>query len=141
MACSRFRSTAIATIAAFVLTAAFGVEADSASVADQFIRAYFHDDNLAEAVKLTSGAAEERLGKELKQIQSVGAKEPAKDKPAVTTELVDTQPASPDESLYFYRVSSSVEGIEPITTRLTLRKKDTSWHVSGFEQYEYTGRE
>ncbi len=32
------------------------IEASSASVADQFIRAYFQHDNMAEAVKLATGA-------------------------------------------------------------------------------------
>lgn len=53
---SHIKSAAAAIIAVTVFTAALGGEAGSASVADQFIRAYFQHDNMAEAVKLATGA-------------------------------------------------------------------------------------
>jgi hypothetical protein len=137
----QLKSIAVGAMAALWLTAAFAIETGASTVAEQFIRAYFQDDNIAEAVKLSRGAAKETLEKELEQIRAVGAKEPAADKPAVTTQLVETQPVSPDESLYFFRVESSVQEVEPITAELTLRREDGSWHVSKFVQYDYTGRE
>ncbi len=130
------KSAAVAIVAASLCTAALAGGADSATVANQFIRAYFQDDNMAEAVKLASGAAKARLESELQQIKAVGSKEAAKDQPVVTTERVQMQPVSADEQLYVYRVVSQVAGVEPISAHLTLRKEGGTWKVSTFVQDE-----
>ena len=56
---------------------------EATATADQFIRAYFAEDNVAGAAKLASGAAKARLDGVLQQIEATGLKEPSKDKPRV----------------------------------------------------------
>jgi hypothetical protein len=111
---------------------------DSETVAYEFVRLYFVEDNMAEAVKLASGSARAKLEGLLREIEAVGAKEPARDKPLVKATLLEMQPASQDETLYIYRVTSDeeVEGMEPITAKLWLGKEGGAWCVSKFVQDE-----
>jgi len=90
---------------------------DSETVAYQFVRLYFVEDNIAETVKLASDSAKAKLEGVLREIEAVGAKEPPRDKPLVKAELLEAQPVSRDAFLYIYRVLSDieVEGMEPIT--------------------------
>ncbi len=87
---------------------------------------------MAQAVELASGSARVQLEGLLRQIEAVGAKEPAKDRPLVKQTLLETQALSPAETLYVYRISSDVPGIHPITARLWLSKEGNTWHVSKF---------
>ena len=111
---------------------------DSEAVAHQFVQHYFVGDDLAAAVKLASGEAKVKLDKHLQQIESMGVKEPVKSKPLVNIVLVESKPVSQDEMLYVYRVTSGtdVEGMKPITARLSLSKEGDAWHVSDFIQEE-----
>ena len=54
---------------------------EATAAAEQFIRAYFVEDNMAGAAKLASGAAKARLDGLLQQIEAAGVKEPPKEKP------------------------------------------------------------
>ena len=128
---------ALLVVVALLLTAC-SRDVDSETVAYEFVRLYFVEDNLAAAVKLASGGARESLEGSLREIESMGAGEPAADEPVVKAELLESQSVSPDEMLYVYRVSSDVEagGMQPITARLTLRREGNAWRVSGFTQEE-----
>jgi hypothetical protein len=121
-----------------LLLTACSKNGDSKAVANQFVQSYFAEDNLAEAVKLASGSAREMLEGSLQEIEAMGAKEPASDKPLVKAVLLETQPASEDAILYIYQVSSDVEveGMEPITAKLWLSKEGNAWRVSKFVQEE-----
>ena len=111
---------------------------DSETVAYEFVRLYFVEDNLAEAIKLASGSAKTKLEGSLRAIEEAGAKEPAADKPLVKAELLETQSTSEETILYSYRVTSDEEvgGMEPITARLWLSKEGNVWRVSKFIQDE-----
>jgi hypothetical protein len=104
------------------------------AVADQFIRAYFAEDNVAGAAKLASGAAKTRLNGALQQIEAAGLKEPTKDKPRVKVTLVETQSVSTEAIGYVYRIDSDTPGIQPITAKLRLSKEGNTWSVSEFVQ-------
>jgi hypothetical protein len=107
---------------------------EASAVADQFIRAYFAEDNVEGAAKLASGAAKTRLNGALQQIEAAGLKEPTKDKPRVKVTLVETQSVSTEAIGYVYRIDSETPGIQPITAKLRLSKEGNTWSVSEFVQ-------
>lgn len=107
---------------------------EATAVAEQFVRAYFVEDNMAEAAKLASGAAKARLDGLLRQIESAGAKEPPKDKPRVKMTLVESQIVSAEAIGYVYRIDSEAPAIQPIAAKLRLSKEGNAWSVSEFAQ-------
>jgi hypothetical protein len=121
-----------------LLLAACSKNVDSETVAYEFVRLYFVEDNMAEAVKLSSGSARAKLEGFLREIEAVGAKEPAIDKPLVKAELLEMQPVSQETNMYIYRVTSDVDvqGMQPVTAKLWLRKAGETWLVSKFVQEE-----
>ena len=129
------RSCAAVLMGIVLLMAACAkTSSDAGAVADQFIRAYFVEDNVAGAAKLASGAAKARLDEVLQQIEAARMKEPAKDKPRVNITLVETQPVSVNAIGYIYRVDSETPDIQPITAKLRLSKDGNAWSVSEFVQ-------
>jgi hypothetical protein len=129
---------AAALIVVSLLLTACSKDVDSETVAYEFVRLYFVEDNLAEAVKLASGSAKAKLEGVLQETAVMDAKEQAADEPLVKAELLETQSNSSDKILYIYRVTSDVEvgGMEPITTRLLLSQEGNVWRVSEFVQDE-----
>jgi len=129
---------AVALIVMSLLLTACSKNVDSETVAYDFVRLYFVEDNMAEAVKLASGSAKAKLEEFLREIEAVDAQQPAKDKPLVKATMLEMQPLSQDEILYIYRVTSDVEvgGMEPITAKLWLSKEGDAWRVSKFVQEE-----
>ena len=136
MSFAQIQRFALILIAIPLLLSACSRNVDSETVAYDFVRLYFVEDNLAEAVKLASGSTRAKLEESLQEIEAMGAKEPAMDKPVVKAELLEMQPVSQDENLYVYRVTSDEEvgGMEPITARLWLSKEGNVWRVSKFVQ-------
>ena len=92
-------------------------------VADQFVRAYFVESDMAGAVKLTSGSAKAKLAPLLQQIDAAGGKEPAKDKPRVRTTLVEKQAGTAGAVGFVYLIESDVPDIQPITATLRLARR------------------
>jgi hypothetical protein len=129
---------AAALIVVSLLLTACSKDVDSETVAYEFVRLYFVEDNLAEAVKLASGSAKAKLEGVLQESAVMDAKEQAADEPLVKAELLETQSNSSDKILYIYRVTSDVEvgGMEPITARLLLSQEGNVWRVSEFVQDE-----
>ena len=121
-----------------LMPACTNVPPEATAVADQFIRAYFVEDNVAAAAKHTSGAAKSRLDGVLRQIEATGLKEPAKDKPRVKVTPVETQSVSADVIGYVYR-RFGTPGIQPITAKLRLSKNGNTWSVSEFRVSSWIG--
>jgi hypothetical protein len=129
------RSRAAALIGiALLMTACNNIPPEATAVANQFIQAYFAEDDVAGAAKLASGAAKTKLDGVLQQIEATGLKEPAKDKPRVKVTLLETQSVSADAVGYVYRIDSETPGIQPITAKLRLSKDGAAWSVSEFAQ-------
>jgi hypothetical protein len=129
---------AAALIVVSLLLTACSKDVDSETVAYEFVRLYFVEDNLAEAVKLATGSAKAKLEGVLQETAVLDAKEQTADEPLVKAELLETQSNSSDKILYIYRVTSDVEvgGMEPITARLLLSQEGNVWRVSEFVQDE-----
>ena len=119
---------------ALLMAACTNTPPEANAVADQFIRAYFAEDNVAGAAKLASGAAKTRLDGALQQIEATGLKKSIKDKPRVKVILEEAQSLSADAIGYVYRINSETPGIQPITARLRLSKEGNAWSVSEFVQ-------
>ena len=138
MSYAHIKTFASTLLAMSLLLTGCSQDVDSETVAYEFVRLYFVEDNMAEAVKLTSGSAKTKLEGLLQVIEGIDAKEPARDKPLVQATLLETQPAADDTVLYTYRVTSDVEveGMEPITAKLWLSKEGNAWRVSDFVQEE-----
>jgi len=138
MTCTHIRHFASAVLALTLLLSGCARGVDSETVAHQFVQHYFVENNLGDAVKLASGDARVNLEKRLQQIESMGAREPARNMPSVNVALLEKQAVSPDQVEYVYRVTSGVEveGMKPITARLRLSKEGGDWRVSSFLQEE-----
>ena len=128
--------SAMSLLALLLLLTACGKTPESEAVADQFIRAYFVENNIAGAAKLASGTARTTLEGVLRQLEAAGAKEPAKDKPRVTVALLEAKSDSADATIYVYRVDSDPPGTAPVTAKLRVSKEGNTWYVSEFKQSE-----
>ena len=134
MSFARSGVSAKALIAVALLSAARARTPDPQRVAEQFVQAYFVEDDMAGAVKLASGDVKTQLEGQLRQIEATGTKELVKDKPQMKVDLLQMQPGSGDAVGYVYLVRSDVPGIAPITARLGLSKVGETWLVSEFVQ-------
>ena len=132
------KTFAAAVVAVSLLLPACSKDVDSETVAFDFVQLYFVEDNVAEAAKLTSGSAQEKLEQTLREINSMDAKEPAKDKPLVKATMLEMQPLSQDEVMYRYRITSDVEtqGMGPVAATLWISKQGNAWRVSKLTQDE-----
>ena len=115
-----------------LLAACSETPSEAQAVADQFMRAYYVEDNITGAARLASGSAKAGLKGLLREIEAAGAREPVKDKPRVKMTLVETQPVSADVVAYVYRVDSETPGIEAITAKMQLSRRGNIWSVSEF---------
>ena len=89
MTSNRTRTVFLIGIALLIAACAKSPPPEATVVAEQFIRAYFVEDNMAGAAKLASGAAKATLDGLLQQIEASGVKEPPKVKPHVKKSLVE----------------------------------------------------
>jgi hypothetical protein len=119
---------------ALLIAACVKAQPESAGVAGQFIQAYFKDDDVAAAAKLTSGAVKTRLDATSQQIKAADDMEPTKDRPKVKITLLETHELSATETRYVYRIESEVAGIQPILANLRLKKDGGAWTVDDFVQ-------
>jgi hypothetical protein len=117
-----------------LLLTACGQPPAAGQVADQFVQAYFVQNDMAAAVALTGGQARVNLAAILQQIEAAGAKEPTTDLPRVTVSLIESQRASSDAERFIYQVQSDAPQVEPITATLLVNRKEGDWYVSEFSQ-------
>jgi len=138
MTFAQIKAAALAAVVVLLPGAAYAGQSDSEAVAERFVRAYFVEDNLAEAAKLTSGDARAQIEGTLREMDELKAKEPPADKPKVQVTLLKTQPIPADGMSYVYRVTSDVEvqGMAPVVVRLSLSKEEGTWSLSKFVQGE-----
>ena len=134
MTSNRARVAFLMAIALLIAACAKTPPPEATAAAEQFIRAYFVEDNMAGAAKLASGAAKTRLDGLLQQIEAAGVKEPPKEKPRVKVTVVEPPSMSGDSIGYVFRIDSETAGIQPITAKLRLVKEGGAWAVSEFSQ-------
>jgi hypothetical protein len=79
---------------ALLMAACANKRPEATAVADQFIREYFLEDNVAGAAKLASGMAKTTLEGVIQQIEAAGMKEPPKDQPRVKITLMEKRDVS-----------------------------------------------
>lgn len=124
-----------ALVLATVIAAASGCSTPSASqeAADRFMDLYYHQANVAEAVKLCTGAAKTRLDGELQAIAGVKPDSGA-NKPPVGVRLLSSSTPSADRATYVYRVDARTADVGQITTTLSLVAENGRWLVSSLAE-------
>ncbi len=131
------RPSVTVVVAALALVGAACSRQPSASraVADRFMELYYGQANVAEAVKLCSGAARTRLEGELQAIQGVKPDSDA-NKPRITFDLTGSTAPSATQATYHYRVTAHTADVGPVATTLTLAEDGGQWHVTSVNEAE-----
>jgi len=113
---------------------ACGRSSESRQVADKFTDLYYVHARVADAIALTTGAAQTRLQSELDAIKGVKP-DPASDQPRVTLHLV-SESASPTQATYVYNVDPQTAGIGPLVATVGLAAQDGKWRVVTLDEKE-----
>jgi hypothetical protein len=104
-------------------------------VADRFMDLYYSRKNMAEAVKLCSGAARTKLEGQLQAIKGVPP-DPAAGEPGVTFSLTASTSPTPSQATYTYRVTAHTSDVGNVVATLTLANEDGRWTVTSFSEQE-----
>jgi hypothetical protein len=107
----------------------------SREVADRFMDLYYARMNVAEAVKLCSGAARTKLEGELQLLQGVSP-DPPSGEPRVTFSLTESTTPSSTEATYTYRVTAHTSDVGTVTAALTVANQGDRWLVTSFTERE-----
>ena len=108
---------------------------EAQEIADRFMDLYYAKMNVAEAVKLCSGAARNRLEGELQAIKGVRPDQPLGE-PRVTFNLTAISNPSPTEATYTYRVTPHTSDVGNVVATLTLTDEDGHWTVTSISTQE-----
>jgi hypothetical protein len=126
-----YRALVLATILA--AASACSKPSPSQEAAERFMDLYYHEANVAEAVKLTTGAAKTRLDGELQAIKGVKP-DAGSNKPAVGVRLVSSSATASGHASYVYRVDARTADVGQITTTLSLVEENGRWLVSSLTE-------
>jgi hypothetical protein len=129
----RFAAVLVATLA--LAAAHCSKPSASREVADRFMDLYYARMNVAEAVKLCSGAARTKLEGELQLLQGVPP-DPPSGEPRVTFDLTESSTPSPTEATYTYRVTAHTADVGTVTAALTVANQGDRWLVTSFTERE-----
>jgi hypothetical protein len=131
----RARRSASVLLAVVLVLLGCGKPSASREVADRFMDLYYARMNVAEAVKLCSGAARTRLEGELKAIQGVQPDAPSGE-PRVTFQLTGGDAPSGTQATYVYRVTAHTAGVGNVVATLTLADDGGRWAVTSLKEDE-----
>jgi len=133
----RGRVVALMILTALMLTTSACTKDKPASgsreVADRFMDLYYARMNMAEAVKLCSGAAKNQLATQINNVKGVQPDQPGGE-PRVTFELTTSENPSPSEASYTYLVTPRTSDVTPLLSTLTLSMQDGGWTVSALSE-------
>jgi hypothetical protein len=107
----------------------------SREVADRFMDLYYARMNMAEAVKLCSGAARTKLEGQLRAIKGVAPDQPAGE-PRVTFKLSASTKPSPTQTTYTYKVTAHTSDVGNVVATLTVTDEGGRWAVNSFNETE-----
>jgi hypothetical protein len=131
---ARFPAVLVATLA-LVAAGCAKPSSPSREVADRFMDLYYARMNVAEAVKLCSGAARTKLEGELQLLQGVPP-DPPSGEPRVTFSLTESSTPSPTEATYTYRVTAHTSDVGTVTAALTVANQGDRWLVTSLTERE-----
>lgn len=116
-----------------VLAACSGLTSGSAKdISKQFVTAYYVQDDVETAVKVTTGSAKKRLDTELKMIEQLKSSESTSQKPSVNISLIDTNDGNKLNKSFIWKVD--VASYRTIFVNIELIKIDGIWHVDNFKE-------
>jgi hypothetical protein len=127
----RRRWTSVFWLALVLAASSCAQPSASQQVADRFMELYYTGSNVAEAAKLSAGAARTRLESELRALQGV-APDPPGDEPRVSFRLTASATESPARATYTYTVTAHTADVEPVVAKLTLADEGGRWLVTEF---------
>lgn len=105
----------------------------SRQVADRFVDLYYARMNMAEAVKLCSGAARTKLEAQMNAVKGVQPDNPAGE-PRVTIELTASEKLSANDVVYSYRITAQTSDVAPILATLTTAAQEGRWTIRSFSE-------
>ena len=133
---ARPRRAFVLVVAVLALTATRCTEPPaSREVADRFMELYYSRMNVAEAVKLCSGAARTKLENELRAIQGVPPDAPSGE-PRVRFSLTTSANPTPSQATYTYRVTARTSDVGKVVATLGLTSEGGRWLVTAFSESE-----
>lgn len=110
---------------------------ESQQVADRFMQLYYGQANLAEAVVLSTGAAKERLEREIRAIVGV-APDTGANKPTVTFSLISSTSPSSNMAIYSYEVVPHTADVGTLVATLDIALDGGRWLVSSLSEQHST---
>ena len=110
-------------------------ESKPQEVADRFMDLYYSHPNMAEAVKLCTGAARTKLESQLQAIKGV-APDSSSSEPRVNYDLTGSTNATSSSATFTYRVTARTTDIGSVIATLGLTKEDGHWTVNSFSEQE-----
>lgn len=125
----------VAALLLLLVAACSRQPAGSEVVAERFMDLYYAQANVAEAVKLCTGAARTRLEGELQAIQGVKP-DAGTNRPRVTWDLTGTTTPSGTQATYDYRVTAHTADVAPVAATLTLVEDGGHWLVTSLDEAE-----
>jgi hypothetical protein len=105
----------------------------SQQLADRFMQLYYGQANAAEAVKLTTGAARQRLEGELQAIAGVRP-DSGDNKPEVTFKLTSSTATKAGSATYVYEVVPHTSDVGSLVATLDLVQDGDRWLVSSLHE-------
>jgi len=117
-----------------LVTATCTGEPDSRRVADRFMELYYAHSDVAEAAKLSSGAARAKLEGELAAIGRMAPDAPA-DRPRVTFHVTSAVAAG-NQATYVYAVDPQTSDVKPLAVTLVMAGDRGLWLVTTLEEAE-----
>jgi hypothetical protein len=130
---SRFATTL--TLCLALATSMCGGAPPSRQVADRFTALYYGQANLAEAVKLCTGAAQTRLENEIAAVKGV-APDTGSNKPPVDVRLDSEDVSKTAQATYVYTVAPRTTGVGPVVATLVVSNQDGHWLVTSIDERE-----
>jgi hypothetical protein len=106
---------------------------ESRRVADRFVQLYYAESNVADALKLSTGAARTKLEAELAAMQGM-APAAASDKPHVGFRLASESVTSATQATYAYEVDARTSDVHSLTATLVLSDAGGQWLVTSLAE-------
>lgn len=104
-------------------------------VAERFMDLYYARMNVAEAIKLCSGAARTRLEGELRTIKGLKPDKPAGE-PRVSYSLTASSTPTSTQAVYTYKVTAQTSDVGIVVATLTLAEEGGLWTVTLLSEQE-----
>jgi hypothetical protein len=130
-----FRGSLLIFALVVLATTSCTKESKPQEVADRFMELYYSRPNMAEAVKLCSGAAKTKLESQLQAIKGVAPDSSAAE-PRVNYDLTGNTNPTANSATFTYRVTARTADVGSVVATLGLSNEDGRWMITSFSEQE-----